>query len=95
MKILQYFYNSVLFSRDASFFTQLSTYKTDNLDQTLPTVDMTYPYIDAEMLRNYFKHLSARGIIKLHRQIQPKGIIEHYSFGVHSQREVNLRGDSC
>ncbi|CAC5423035.1 Uncharacterized oxidoreductase SA2266,Uncharacterized oxidoreductase MXAN_5909,Uncharacterized oxidoreductase SSP1627 [Staphylococcus saprophyticus subsp. saprophyticus ATCC 15305 _ NCTC 7292],Uncharacterized oxidoreductase Lmo0432,Uncharacterized oxidoreductase SAR2567,Uncharacterized oxidoreductase SACOL2488,Uncharacterized oxidoreductase Lin0452,Uncharacterized oxidoreductase SAS2370,Uncharacterized oxidoreductase SSP0419 [Staphylococcus saprophyticus subsp. saprophyticus ATCC 15305 _ NCTC 7292] [Mytilu len=45
------------------FFSNLSTYKTDNLKQTLELFNMSYPYTDSHMLKTYFKELSQRKVI--------------------------------
>ncbi|XP_076070735.1 uncharacterized protein LOC143042341 [Mytilus galloprovincialis] len=45
------------------FFSNLSTYKTDNLKQTLELLNMSYPYTDSKMLKTYFKELSQRKVI--------------------------------
>lgn len=48
---------------DASFFSNLCTYQTENLKQALDWFYMSYPYTDSYMLDVYFTALSERNIV--------------------------------
>ena len=49
-------------TRDASFFSRLSTYRNDNLAKILKLHKLSYPLIDNDLLRTYFHHLARRGV---------------------------------
>ncbi|KAK3605427.1 hypothetical protein CHS0354_007509 [Potamilus streckersoni] len=46
-----------------SFFTSMSTYQTDQLKQTLKSLQMEYPYTDRIMINNYFTNLAKHNVI--------------------------------
>ncbi|KAL4230934.1 hypothetical protein ACF0H5_011308 [Mactra antiquata] len=55
------------------FFNKLSTYRADNVHHMLTQLNMSYPYIDSNLLSTYFKYLSQRGIVKQPRKFNFRG----------------------
>ena len=55
--------HSELDFRDESYFSQLTSYKNDNVYKVLSTLEMQYPEVDSHLLAQYFKGLRKNQVI--------------------------------
>lgn len=51
------------YASESDFFSKLSTYKTDNFQRALKSLQMEFPYTDSAMLSHYFLQLTRQKII--------------------------------